>query len=74
MYSILEENPVFILLLVILAIACFALWLILFFIIPFVTELRELNIEISRCTGEELKYYKRRRRKLFLSLLPFVKY
>ena len=74
MYGVLNDNIFLIVVLVIFAIAIFALWLILFFIIPFLTELKELNAEIGRCTGEELKYYKRRRRRLWLSLLPFVKY
>lgn len=44
------------------------------FIPEFSTELKYLNIEIKRTDGEEQKYWKRRRRKLWLSLIPFVKY
>lgn len=40
----------------------------------FRSELRGLKIEISRTTGRERKYWKRQRRKLWASLLPFVKY
>ena len=37
-------------------------------------ELRRLNIEIGRTAGEEQKMWRTRRRRLWLSLLPFIKY
>ncbi|MBQ3055861.1 MAG: hypothetical protein IJC95_00045 [Clostridia bacterium] len=37
-------------------------------------ELKRLNIEIGRTEGEEQKKWRVLRRKLFLSLIPFVKY
>lgn len=37
-------------------------------------ELRYLNNEIGRTDGEERKHWIRRRRRLWLSLIPFVKY
>ena len=37
-------------------------------------ELRYLNNEIARTDGEERRHYMRRRRRLWLSLIPFVKY
>ena len=37
-------------------------------------ELKRLNIEIGRTTGEEQKRWRALRRKLWLSLIPFVKY
>ena len=37
-------------------------------------ELKELNFEIARNTGETRKHYKKRKRRLFLALLPFVRY
>lgn len=40
----------------------------------FSMELRYLNMEIGRTEGEECRYYMRRRRRLWLSLLPFVRY
>lgn len=40
----------------------------------FSRELRYLNIEIGRTEGEEQEYYLRQRRRLWLSLLPFVNY
>ena len=44
------------------------------FINDFSHELRYLNNEIARTTGAERKYWIRRRRRLWLSLIPFVKY
>ena len=40
----------------------------------FSRELRYLNREIKRSYGAERKHWLRRRRRLWLSLLPFVKY
>lgn len=40
----------------------------------FSRELRYLNREIKRSYGKERKVWLRRRRRLWLSLLPFVKY
>lgn len=40
----------------------------------FSRELRYLNMEIKRTQGRERKYYIRQRRRLWLSLIPFVKY
>lgn len=40
----------------------------------FSAELRLLNIEINRSEGAEREYYIRQRRRLWLSLIPFVKY
>ena len=37
-------------------------------------ELKRLNMEIARTTGEEQKEWRALRRKLWLSLLPFFKY
>lgn len=44
------------------------------FINEFSSELRYLNSEIGRTTGAERRYYIRKRRRLWLSLIPFVKY
>lgn len=44
------------------------------FIYRFSRELRYLNMEIQRTQGEERGHYIRRRRKLWLSLIPFVRY
>lgn len=37
-------------------------------------ELKYINIEIRRNTGREQQRWLRRRRRLFLSVIPFVKY
>lgn len=40
----------------------------------FSRELNNLNNEIKRTQGTEREYWIRRKRKLWLSLLPFIKY
>lgn len=47
--------------------------LIVFFV-EFFRELRYLNKEIQCTAGAERKYWIRQRRRLWLSLLPFIKY
>ena len=47
--------------------------LILFFQ-DFSRELKIINCEINRTEGKERKYWIRRKRRLWLSLIPFVKY
>lgn len=42
--------------------------------IAFQKELRHLTIEIARTEGQEREYWIRKRRRLWLSLLPFVRY
>lgn len=44
------------------------------FLNEFSTELRYLNSEIGRTDGAERKHWIRQRRRLWLSLIPFVKY
>lgn len=44
------------------------------FITDFSAELQYLNMEIKRTDGKERRYYIRQRRRLWLSLLPFVRY
>lgn len=48
--------------------------LIGFRISEFAQELRYLNTEISRTDGEPRRHWLRRRRRLWLSLIPFVRY
>ena len=43
------------------------------FINKFSAKLRYYNCEIYRTTGEERQYWIRRRRRLWLALIPFVK-
>lgn len=40
----------------------------------FTQEFKHLNEEINRTYGVERRYWIRRKRKLLLSLIPFVKY
>ena len=40
----------------------------------FLWELRYLNTEIARTSGKQRQHWLRRRRRLWLSLIPFVKY
>ncbi len=50
---------------------------IVFFIIwlhDFLFELRNVNDEINRNEGRERKYWTSRRRRLWLSLIPFVRW
>lgn len=58
--------------------AAFVLALLLYglatFINDFSNELRYLNNEINRTRGAERMKWIKRRRKLWLSLIPFVKY
>lgn len=44
------------------------------FIHDFSDELRYLNMEIDRSEGAEREHYLRQRRKLWMSLIPFVRY
>lgn len=44
------------------------------FINDFSLELKYINSEIQQATGDERKYWIHRKRRLWLSLLPFVKY
>ncbi len=44
------------------------------FLNNFSRELKYLNSEIERTTGAERRYWLRKRRRLWLSLIPFVKY
>lgn len=37
-------------------------------------ELRYLNNEIGRTDGSEQRYWKRQKRRLWLSIIPFVRY
>lgn len=59
-------------------IAAFFLFLFIFGLVSFFNdfsqELQYLNMEIGRTEGAERRYYIRQRRRLWLSLIPFVKY
>ncbi|MBQ8289002.1 MAG: hypothetical protein IJX76_09610 [Clostridia bacterium] len=40
----------------------------------FQKELQYINTEINRTRGEERKHWIRQRRRLFLSIIPFIRY
>lgn len=44
------------------------------FVNDFLRELEYLNVEINRTKGDERRHWIRERRRLWLSLIPFVKY
>ena len=67
-----EGNVLGILIAVIVLIGL-VIWLARF-VETFSKELRYLNMEIGRTEGRERMHYLRRRRRLWLSLIPFVKY
>ena len=72
-----NEIDAFLGLLVGLTVACIALLVLIGFVLRFgnfTRELRRLNNEIGRTYGTERKRWLRRRRRLWLSLLPFVRY
>lgn len=73
-----ENNPDTELYWLIGIVAAFMLFIILYglcsFFVEFSRELRYLNMEIGRTTGAERRHYIQQRRRLWLSLIPFVKY
>ena len=56
-----------------IALAVLIVWIANWFI-AFARELKYLNNEICRTEGEELSYWLNRKKRLWLSLLPFFKY
>ena len=59
----------------IIMITVLLVWLLWIMLRPeFFRELQFLKMEISRTTGEERKKWLRQRKRLLLSLIPFVKY
>lgn len=71
-----ETNNGIYLLVGIIAVFIFIILLygLMSFFTEFKHELKYLNCEIARTTGAERKRYIRKRRRLWLSLIPFVKY
>ena len=72
------NNPDVELYLIIGIVASFFLITLLFGLVSFFNdfsrELKYINCEIRRTYGSERRYWIRRRRRLWLSLIPFVKY
>lgn len=48
--------------------------MLILYLRAFLQELRYLNTEIARAVGNERHFWQRKRRRLWLSLLPFVRY
>ncbi len=64
--------------LLIVVIAAFFVVLLFYGLVVFLNEfsmeLKYLNNEIRRTRGEDRKHWQRQRRKLWLSLFPFIRY
>lgn len=73
-----ENNPDTELYWLIGIVAAFFLIIVLFGLVSFINdfsqELRYLNNEIRRTYGAERRHWIRQRRRLWLSLIPFVRY
>ena len=64
-------------LLVVLCVAIVLVFLVVLLVVflnGFTAELRYLNMEIERTTGKEREHYIEQKRRLWLSLIPFVRY
>ena len=63
-----------ILLIIMICVVAIVAWLLWFLLRPdFVRELRILDMEISRTKGDAQEFWKMKRRRLWLTLIPFVK-
>lgn len=71
-----QLNPLLYILiaLLVLTLLVSAIVKIVFVVKNIKATLAYLNIEIGRTEGEEKEYWKKRKRQLLLSLIPFVKY
>lgn len=73
-----ENNPDIAFYVTVGIVAAFMLFIVLYglysFFVEFSRELKYLNSEIGRNTAGERRYWRRQRRRLWLSLIPFVKY
>ena len=69
-----NQDVVFLIAAVVLLLLFVILIGLIQFYSEFVAELQYLNSEIERTDGDERAYWLSRRRRLWLSLLPFVKY
>ena len=64
-----------ILLIIMICVVAIVAWLLWILLRPdFVRELRILDMEISRTKGDTQEFWKMKRRRLLLSLIPFIKY
>ena len=69
----LQTIPIYIYIIIGL-LSLFILGVFILRLAEFIRELRYLNKEIACNSGAERKYWVQQRRRLWLSLLPFVKY
>ena len=73
-----ENNPNLIIIMLVCIVAAIILFLFLVKLInyfnDFAKELKYLNCEIGRTTGDRLEHFKKQKRRLWLSLIPFVRY
>lgn len=69
------DTEFYLLIVIVSAIILFVIIIrLMSFLNNFMRELRYLNAEIERSDGNERLHYIRRKRCLWLSLIPFVKY
>ena len=68
-----QTTPIYIYIIVSILII-FILGALIMFLVDFFRELRYLNKEIECTSGAERRHWLRQRRRLWLSLLPFIKY
>ena len=66
-------RELFILITLFITVGAVLAWIVLG-LADFRWELRRLNMEIARTSGDEQKMWRALRRRLWLSLLPFIKY
>ena len=69
----LQTIPIYIYIIIGL-LSLFILGVLILRLAEFIRELQYLNKEIACNSGAERKYWVQQRRRLWLSLLPFVKY
>ena len=68
-----ESNGTTVLLIIILVVLFLLVFInVVSFFLDFAKELRYINMEIERTTGKEQLLWMKRRRRLWLSLIPFI--
>jgi len=73
--AIMEKDPIWLLVAIIGIVFLFAILVgIAMWWNDFSQELRYMNNEIRRTDGAEQRHWKRQKRRLWLSLIPFVRY
>lgn len=68
-----RESMLVLVILGVLLLIGFVVWLA-GFVTGFSRELRYINMEIDRSEGRERRHWEKKRRRLWLSLIPFVRY